>query len=109
MGIFGSPGMGEMIIIGVIALLLFGKRLPEVAKNVGKTVSEFRKQITSIQTDIDGASRDTYKSQSYSSSSRPQPTADPEEFEVQAPKFEPPTSAPVPVAENSSEDEQPNA
>lgn len=37
-------GIPEIIIIAVILLLIFGgKRLPEIGKSLGKTVSEFRK------------------------------------------------------------------
>ena len=33
---FGLPGGTEIIVIGIIALLLFGARLPKVAKSMGK-------------------------------------------------------------------------
>jgi sec-independent protein translocase protein TatA len=37
-------GIPELIIIAIILLLVFGgKRLPEIGKNLGRTVSEFRK------------------------------------------------------------------
>ena len=42
---FGMPGPMEWIIIGVIALLLFGRRLPEVMRGLGGGVREFRKGI----------------------------------------------------------------
>ena len=41
---FGMPGGQEMIVILVIILLLFGaKRLPELAKGLGKSIREFKK------------------------------------------------------------------
>lgn len=53
-----SPGPGEMIIIGVIALLLFGKRLPEVAKNVGKSLGEFKRSVSGFENEIRSTTRD---------------------------------------------------
>ena len=39
----GNLGMGEILIIAVVALVLFGpKRIPEVAKALGKTVNAFK-------------------------------------------------------------------
>ena len=36
------PGGVEWVVIGLVALLLFGKRLPGVAKSLGQTMHEFR-------------------------------------------------------------------
>jgi len=83
----GSPGTSELLIVGVIALLLFGKRLPEVARSLGKGIVEFKKGVQGIEDDVDRASNG---SDSYDSS---RPVADDEE-ELTAPKFEPPTMNP---------------
>ncbi len=40
-----SPGPWEMLIIMFLAVLLFGKRLPEVARSIGKGISEFKKGL----------------------------------------------------------------
>lgn len=38
-----NVGMGELVVILLIVLLLFGaKRLPEVAKSLGKSVKSFK-------------------------------------------------------------------
>lgn len=88
----GSPGFAELMIIGVIALLLFGKRLPEVARSLGKGIVEFKKGVRGIEDEVDSA---TYSSTSYhSSSDRPVESDEPEE-EASAPRFSPPSTAPV--------------
>lgn len=40
--------MPEMMLILIVALLLFGKRLPEVARSMGKSVVEFKKGMTEV-------------------------------------------------------------
>jgi len=39
------PGGWEWIVILIVALLLFGKRLPEVARGLGKSLTEFKKGL----------------------------------------------------------------
>ncbi len=45
---FGLNPM-EMLIVAAIALLLFGNRLPSVARSLGKSVTEFKKGATEIE------------------------------------------------------------
>lgn len=94
---FGAPGLPEMMIVGVIALLLFGKRLPEVARSLGKGIVEFKKGVRGVEDEMNDAvySQQSYSSNSASTGSRPQPEDDYDRQEMQAPRFEPPTAAPT--------------
>ena len=48
----GMPGPFEWLIIGMVGLLLFGKRLPEVGKSVAKGIVEFKKGLAGIEDEI---------------------------------------------------------
>jgi sec-independent protein translocase protein TatA len=50
---FWTPGPFEIAIILGVALLLFGKRLPEVGRSLGKGIIEFKKGIKGIEDDIE--------------------------------------------------------
>ncbi|MEY4176741.1 MAG: hypothetical protein RLY70_315, partial [Planctomycetota bacterium] len=43
----------EMMIVGVIAILLFGKRLPEVAKSLGNSYREFKRGLADFHSQVD--------------------------------------------------------
>lgn len=75
-------GPMEMLIILGVGILLFGKRLPEVGRSLGKGIVEFKKGLRGIEDEIDEAA-----------TSRPEkPRAD-DRVEVESPKFEiPPDS-----------------
>jgi TatA/E family protein of Tat protein translocase len=51
---FGSIGMPELIIIFVIALIIFGPRkLPELGRTLGKSLSEFRKASNDLRNTLE--------------------------------------------------------
>lgn len=50
---FLNIGWPEVVVILIVALLLFGgKRLPELAKSLGKGIREFKKEVGKIKEDI---------------------------------------------------------
>ena len=47
---FGNFGFGEILIILVIVLLLFGaRRIPEIAGSLGKGITEFKRNLSDAQ------------------------------------------------------------
>jgi len=80
------------LFIGLIALLLFGKRLPEVGKSLGKGIVEFKKGLQGVEDDIDSAAR-----RPDSTSQTPQRPALPANY-----KFDPYTGKPLGEPPNAS-------
>jgi sec-independent protein translocase protein TatA len=73
-------GTTEMLVLGIIAVLLFGSRLPSVARSFGKSIVEFKKGMHDIENEV--------KSSVYS-----EPTGRvgyDDHSEPAAPRFEPP-------------------
>ncbi|HND50954.1 MAG TPA: twin-arginine translocase TatA/TatE family subunit [Pirellulaceae bacterium] len=52
----------ELLIVLVIALVLFGHRLPTMMRSLGKSVTEFKKGVQGVEDDIDGAGSGEKKS-----------------------------------------------
>jgi len=102
-------GMPELIIVGIVAVLLFGKRLPEVAKSLGKSYTEFRRGLADIQSQINLSDVYTpsYNSSSYTSSKT---SYEQDDYEAaSAPKFEPPPAEPQAEAVGAAETSPPTA
>ncbi|MFO0977783.1 MAG: twin-arginine translocase TatA/TatE family subunit [Planctomycetaceae bacterium] len=65
MGFLPGVGTTEMLIVGIIALLLFGRNLPNVAKNLGKSFAEFKKGMSGFQEEFRNVTRDAENSVRY--------------------------------------------
>ena len=51
---FGSIGMPELMIIFVIALIIFGPRkLPELGRSLGRSLSEFKKASNELRSTLE--------------------------------------------------------
>ena len=57
---FGNLGAVEIILILLIVLILFGaKKIPELAKGLGKGMSEFKKGLKDVEDEIKSADKDS--------------------------------------------------
>jgi sec-independent protein translocase protein TatA len=81
---FFSPGPTEFIVLGIIAVLLFGSRLPSVARSLGKSFVEFKKGVRGIEDEVNDAVYSEPAQVSHDASGDSPST----------PRFEPPTEPP---------------
>ena len=50
----GNIGTGEIIVIAIVVLLLFGgKKIPELMRSLGKGLKQFRDGVKDIKDDLD--------------------------------------------------------
>jgi sec-independent protein translocase protein TatA len=80
-------GQTEMLVVGIIALLLFGNKLPSVARSFGKSLTEFKKGMTGVEDEFQSAMREA----DYAAIDRERD----DHRGPSAPKFVPPTSPPA--------------
>lgn len=64
----------QWLIILAVGLLLFGRRLPEVGRSLGRAIVEFKKGLKGIDDEADEAAE---RSRSADPHSLPQPPSDP--------------------------------
>jgi sec-independent protein translocase protein TatA len=64
---FGQIGYAELVVLGIVAVILFGKRLPEVARSVGQSYAQLRKGLAEMQSSIriDEYDSSQHETQSY--------------------------------------------
>lgn len=62
---FYMPGPIEMVLIAAVGLLLFGRRLPEVGRSLGKSIVEFKRGLRGIEDDVEEATDAVEKQSRY--------------------------------------------
>lgn len=89
----GGISSQEMIIFLIIAVLLFGSKLPDVMRNLGKAYSQFRRSLTDLQFSVEDTSSSSTKS--YQQKSAPNWSVeedDEEPVRSSAPRFQAPAA-----------------
>lgn len=72
---FGFPGGYEWLVLLILGLLIFGRRLPEVGRSLGRGIVEFKKGIRGLEEEIDEESNKPAKRISDSTSRQELPRA----------------------------------
>jgi len=49
------PGWTELLVIGIVAVLIFGRRLPDVGRSLGQGLVEFKKGLKGVQDEVESA------------------------------------------------------
>jgi sec-independent protein translocase protein TatA len=81
---FFNLGAQEMIILLIIGVLLFGRKLPEVGRYLGKGIVEFKKGIKGLEDEFDSSAAAAPRSEP-AALEAPRP---PQRVVTTAPKFE---------------------
>jgi sec-independent protein translocase protein TatA len=61
---FGRIGGYEVLILMILGLLVFGRRLPEVGRSLGKGIVEFKKGLAGVEDQIDRAGIESQQEES---------------------------------------------
>ncbi len=84
--ILGVPFLGgqEIVVLLILGVLLFGRKLPELGRSVGKTVVEFKKGLRGMEDEVETAGHATLAKPDI----EPEPIRPPLRITSSAPKFE---------------------
>src|SRR5580704_8772764 len=80
-------GAGEIVVLLVLGVLLFGRRLPEVGRYLGKGIVEFKKGIKGLEDDFD-VGHHAPAMQMRQEAPAPEQIRAPQRIAATAPKFE---------------------
>lgn len=78
---FGLGGQ-EILLLLVLGVLLFGRKLPELGRSVGKTFVEFKKGVKGLEDEVESAGNPQAKA------AEPEAIRPPQRVTASAPKFE---------------------
>jgi len=105
----GMPVGAEWLVIAALGLLIFGKRLPEVGRSLGKGIVEFKKGLKGVEDEVEEASNQPDKK----IESKPaQALPGDHKFDpytgkpIEQPKFDPYTGKPIEGGAEHSEKEK---
>src|SRR6476660_780147 len=88
------PGLGGqgMLLLIILGILLFGRKLPELGRSVGKTLVEFKKGMKGIEDDVHETSqpRASIEPEPVKAPQRVTPTTKPNFDDAPAPSSVPP-------------------
>jgi sec-independent protein translocase protein TatA len=83
-GFMGEFSLWHWMIVAVIGILLFGKRLPEVGRSLGKGIVEFKKGLKGLEDETDNTSAGASQQQAPAL----EPPRPPQRVTATAPKFD---------------------
>lgn len=59
LALFGGIGPWELAVIAVVGILVFGNRLPEVGRSLGKGIVEFKKGLSGVKDEIEKSDKNS--------------------------------------------------
>jgi sec-independent protein translocase protein TatA len=81
---FGLGGQ-EILLLLVLGVLLFGRKLPELGRSVGKTFVEFKKGVKGLEDEVESAGNPQLANKP---AVEPEPIRPPQRVTASAPKFQ---------------------